>query len=115
MRALITNDDGIESEGLRQLATIAVQHGCDVTVAAPRTDSSGASASLTAVEADGRIVVERRTLSELADVPAYAVSAAPELIALVPTRGAFGPPPDIAAHPPAFDMLLEDVAHTTGI
>lgn len=42
MRILITNDDGIHSEGLRLLADWARQHG-EVTVAAPKTEQSGKS------------------------------------------------------------------------
>jgi 5'-nucleotidase len=95
MRALITNDDGFDSEGLFWLASAAVEAGFEVVVAAPMRDSSGTSASLTAVEADGRIVVEERTLPGLAHVPGYGVAAAPGFIALIATRGAFGPAPDV--------------------
>ena len=42
-RALITNDDGIEAEGLRWLARTAVELGFETVVAAPLTDSSGTS------------------------------------------------------------------------
>jgi 5'-nucleotidase len=94
-RCLVTNDDGIGSEGIRLLALAAVEAGFDVTVAAPLRDVSGASASITAVEADGRFVVEPRQLLGLESVPAYGVQALPAFIALVGARGAFGPPPDI--------------------
>ena len=43
-RILITNDDGIESEGIRQLA-IAVAEFADVVVVAPEKNESGASQS----------------------------------------------------------------------
>lgn len=95
MRALVTNDDGIDSDGLRCLAQVAVDDGCEVVVAAPKQDSSGASASLGAVASDGRIIVEPRQLAGLPDVRAFAVSAAPSLIALVAAYGAFGPPPEL--------------------
>ncbi|GAA3464032.1 5'/3'-nucleotidase SurE [Saccharothrix longispora] len=95
MRVLITNDDGIDSPGLAALARGAVEHGWDTVVAAPARESSGTSAGLTAAEDDRRIVVERRQLPDLPDVPAYAVSAHPGLIAMVATQGAFGDPPDI--------------------
>jgi 5'/3'-nucleotidase SurE len=49
VQALITNDDGIASPGLRTLAAAAVAAGLDAVVAAPSWDSSGASASMTAV------------------------------------------------------------------
>ena len=40
MRVLITNDDGIDSEGLHTLAAVAVEQGHDVVVAAPSWDST---------------------------------------------------------------------------
>jgi 5'-nucleotidase len=94
-RALVTNDDGIASEGLRRLALTAVSLGLDVVIAAPTTEASGSSAALTAVQSDGRIVVEPRTLEGLEGVDAHAVAAAPGFIVLIALRGAFGRPPDI--------------------
>ena len=95
VRALVTNDDGIGSEGIRQLALTAVGLGLDVVVAAPLTDASGSSASLLAVQEDSRIVVERRAIAGLDGVPTYGVAAAPGFISLLAVRGAFGPPPDL--------------------
>jgi 5'-nucleotidase len=95
LRALITNDDGIESTGLYTLALVAQQAGLEVVVAAPLRDCSGASSSIMAVEDDGHFVVEPRRLPELPGVEAYGVGAVPAFIALTGVRGAFGPPPDI--------------------
>ncbi len=95
MRALITNDDGIDSEGIAVLARVAHDAGLDLTVAAPSWDSSGASASLTAVEQDGRVLFERRTLRGLPEVDAFAVEAAPALIVRLATTGAFGEEPEL--------------------
>ncbi|MGM1061669.1 5'/3'-nucleotidase SurE [Saccharothrix sp. Mg75] len=95
MRVLITNDDGIDSPGLLALARGAVEHGWDTVVAAPARESSGTSAGLTAAEDDRRVKVERRELPGLPDVPGFAVSAHPGLIALVAAQGAFGDPPDV--------------------
>lgn len=94
-RALVTNDDGISSEGLRRLALVARAAGLDVVVAAPAYESSGTSAGLTAVGSDGRVSVEQRHLADLNGVPTYAVTALPGYITLIATRGAFGPPPDL--------------------
>ncbi|OJX65620.1 MAG: 5'/3'-nucleotidase SurE [Micrococcales bacterium 73-13] len=94
-RTLVTNDDGIEAPGLRAMAQAARAAGLDVVIAAPATQSSGSSASITAVEADGRIAVEPRALAGLEDVPAYAVQGGPGLIALIAARGAFGEPADL--------------------
>ena len=46
MRILLTNDDGIDSPGLHALREIALQLSDDVWVAAPETNESGASHSL---------------------------------------------------------------------
>jgi len=96
LRCLVTNDDGIGSEGLRALALVALEAGLDVVVAAPMQESSGASASITAVEQNGRFVVEPRTVPGLDGACAVlAVGGLPAFIALTGMRGAFGPPPDI--------------------
>jgi 5'-nucleotidase len=94
-RALITNDDGIDSPGLHRLAQAARDAGCEVVVAAPAREASGASASLTAIRADGRVIVEPRTLDGLAGIDAFGVDASPAFIALIACRGAFGPAPDV--------------------
>jgi 5'-nucleotidase len=94
IHAVITNDDGIGSEGLRVLACAAVRAGWDVVVAAPDRQASGSGAALTAVQTDGRVIVERHKLPGLEAVPAYAVQAAPGFIAFTAVRGAFGQRPD---------------------
>lgn len=94
MRALITNDDGIDSPGLAALAHAAVDCGLDVLVAAPATQASGTSASVAAVGEAHRVVSERRSLPGL-DVEAYAVAAHPGLISLIACRGGFGGKPDL--------------------
>ena len=45
-RILVTNDDGIYSEGLRKLAAVCREHG-DVTIVAPDREQSAASHALT--------------------------------------------------------------------
>jgi 5'-nucleotidase len=94
-RILITNDDGIEAPGIRWLARAAQRAGYDVVVAAPLTEASGASASMTAVEKDGRIVVEPRQLAGAKNIPAYGVAASPAFIVLLALRELFGEPPSV--------------------
>jgi 5'-nucleotidase len=94
-RALITNDDGVESRGLRLLAQAATAFGLDVVVAAPLHESSGSSAALAAVQDGQRIVAQERELDGLDGIPVYGVDASPGFIALIATREAFGPPPDV--------------------
>jgi 5'-nucleotidase len=95
MRALITNDDGIQSRGIHTLARVALAAGLDVTVAAPHTERSGSSAALSALEEGGRLLVERRGLEGLDGVTALAVQASPAMIVFTACRGAFGDPPDV--------------------
>ncbi len=92
-RALVTNDDGIDAPGLRVLAGVARDLGLDVVVAAPAVQFSGSGASIVAgLEERDRIALEQRTLD---GAPAFAVGAAPGLIALIAAYGAFGDPPDV--------------------
>ncbi|WP_432945952.1 5'/3'-nucleotidase SurE [Kribbella sp. CA-253562] len=94
-RVLITNDDGIDAPGLRALAGAAVEAGYDVVVAAPAEEASGASAALSAYTGDdGKLLVRRKTLAGLEDVPAYGVAASPAYIVVLATLDAFGPGPD---------------------
>ena len=95
MRALITNDDGIDSPGVRLLARAAVAAGLDVTIAAPDSERSGTSAMMSALESGGRLLAEERKLDGLEDVPTLAVRATPAMIAFVAVHGGFGGRPDI--------------------
>lgn len=92
---LVTNDDGIASPGIRALAEVAADMGLDVTVAAPSWNSSGASASLTGVSADGRLLFEDQPLDGLAGIRAVGVHAAPALIVRVGLQGGFGATPEL--------------------
>ncbi len=101
MLALITNDDGVASDGIAVLARRALHAGLEVVVAAPSWDSSGASASLTAVETDGRFLTAGASIKGV-DAPCLAVEAAPAFIVRAALSGAFGPAPD---------MVLSGVNH----
>jgi 5'-nucleotidase len=94
-RVLVTNDDGIDSPGLHALAGMALDMGCEVLVAAPTRESSGASASLGAVEEHGHIVTEVRKIEGLEDAEVIAARAAPALIVWAAVHHAFGEPPDL--------------------
>jgi 5'-nucleotidase len=93
-RALITNDDGIDSPGLAVLAAAARRAGYQPMIVAPSWDSSGASASLSATEADGRVLIEERASTELGG-PAMAIEAAPAFIVRAAMAQAFGHTPDV--------------------
>jgi len=92
---VVTNDDGVQSEGLRRLAEVAVSAGLGVVVAAPDGEASGSSAAMTATAADGRVKVRRLSLDGLDATPAYAVAAVPAFIAFTAVRGAFGAHPAV--------------------
>lgn len=103
-RVLVTNDDGIDGEGLRVLTATLVAHGYDPIVIAPDSDYSGAGTSIisrassTSFSGTSReIAYERRVLAEAPDVEAYAVAAPPAMCALLAMRGAFGEPADMVA------------------
>ena len=84
MRALVTNDDGVRSPGLHALARVAAEAGLEVVVAAPHTERSGASASLTALEADGRLIIHE--VDSAPGVTAtYGVEATPAFITMAAT------------------------------
>ena len=95
MRTLITNDDGVGADGLRHLALAVADLGLDLVVAAPFDDASGSSASLRAVEEQGRPATEPREIDGLEGVPVYGVAGAPGYIAMSAAQGAFGAPPEL--------------------
>jgi 5'-nucleotidase len=95
MRALVTNDDGIDSPGLHTLAAVAVAAGLEVVVAAPHEERSGSSASLVATRTDGRLVVREEPIQGLGGIRSLAVEATPAFITWAGVRGAFGDPPDL--------------------
>jgi 5'-nucleotidase len=102
-RVLVTNDDGIDSEGIRVLTAMLVEHGYEPIVIAPDSDYSGAGTSIigkgvSSINAGQReLAYEKRVLAEAPDVEAYAVAAPPAMCTLLSMRGAFGQRPDLVA------------------
>lgn len=74
MRALITNDDGIDSPGLIAPARAAVALDREVLIAAPSTEASGTGTSLASSSGRSRIRFER---IEVEGFPVLAVPAHP--------------------------------------
>jgi 5'-nucleotidase len=91
VRILVTNDDGIDSEGLHVLARAMTDHG-DVTVVAPDSEYSGAGAALGALDRIHPEVHQTR-LEDIAE--AWSVSGPPALCVMFARLGAFGPPFDL--------------------
>lgn len=90
-RILLTNDDGIDSPGIRSLA-VALAGDYDLVVAAPMTDRSGSGTGI------GRFDPRRGvdlTSVDLDGVPAYCVDGPPGLVVTAAALGAFGRPPDL--------------------
>jgi len=94
-RVLITNDDGIGAPGLHWLARVATDRGLDVVVAAPKSESSGSSAAMNAVEHGGKVIVTEWPLDGVPDAASFAVDASPAFITLLGMHGAFGDPPQV--------------------
>jgi 5'-nucleotidase len=94
-RVLITNDDGIDSPGLRALAEVARDRGHDTLVAAPSWDSSGASAAVTGVTQEHHLLVELRPWVDWEPGTVLAVNATPALICRSALHGRFGQAPDV--------------------
>ena len=91
VRILVTNDDGVLAPGILPLAQAMTEHG-DVTVVAPDTEYSGASAAIGALWAH----VPHVTRHQLEGVPeAWAVNGPPALAVMYARMGAFGEPFDL--------------------
>tara|TARA_B100001146_G_C16136963_1_gene414994 strand:+ start:91 stop:912 length:822 start_codon:yes stop_codon:yes gene_type:complete len=91
VRILVTNDDGIDSDGLHKLARSLVDLG-DVTVVAPDTEYSGAGASLGAMHLIRPEVHDAHV--EGVD-HAWSVSGPPGLCVIYGRLGLFGDPFDL--------------------
>lgn len=90
-RFLVTNDDGIDSEGLHVLARTLTELG-DVVVVAPDREYSGASAALGTLQ----LIRPEAMHALIAGVDeAWAVSGPPGLCTMFGLMGAFGPPFDL--------------------
>lgn len=90
-RILVTNDDGIDSPGLRGLA-IALAERHDVVLAAPAADHSGSGTGIGRLE-DGDGTRLRR--HDLEHVEGWAVVGPPGLAVMSAALGAFGDRPDL--------------------
>jgi 5'-nucleotidase len=91
MRILVTNDDGIDSDGLLHLA-LAMRPLGEVYIVAPDQEFSGASAAIGALHITKPEAHE--TYLDGID-EAWAVTGPPALCVLFARLGAFGPAPDL--------------------
>lgn len=97
-RVLVTNDDGIDADGIHALVAALVGAGYEPIVVAPNADYSGAGASvLSRPGHSGDIAYERRVLDVAPDVEAYAIDGPPARCVLLGMRETFGPMPEMVA------------------
>ncbi|HVR79891.1 MAG TPA: 5'/3'-nucleotidase SurE [Acidimicrobiia bacterium] len=88
---LLTNDDGIDSPGLRKLAT-ALADTHEVVVAAPASDMSGSG---TGIGGFDPVTGVELVPVDLDGITAFTVAGPPGLAVMAAALGAFGRPPDL--------------------
>lgn len=91
LQILVTNDDGVDSFGLHELARAMVEFG-DVTVVAPDSEYSGSAASIGSIYEDEPEVHEAR-IDGVQKV--WSVSGPPALCVMYAHLGAFDFQPDL--------------------
>ena len=92
MRVLITNDDGVGSEGLWALAKRVVEARYEAVVAAPTSDMTGMGGAIGGDLHGGMLRAERLHREDLGDTPCWAVDGPPALCVIMTQLGAFGDP-----------------------
>jgi len=91
-RVIVTNDDGIDSPGLRHLAS-ALAEDLEVIVAAPNVDMSGSGTGIGRFDLSAGVELMSVEMKE-ADV-AYSIDGPPGLAVTAAALGAFGRVPDL--------------------
>ena len=97
MRVLVTNDDGVGSEGLWALARRVVAAGHEVVVAAPMVDMTGMGAAIGGELGNDEMRYERVDRSDLGSASCFAVDGPPALCVILTQLGAFGDPVQLVA------------------
>ena len=95
MRILVTNDDGIDSDGIHVLARALDDTEHEVIVVAPDRDWSGAAAALGTLHPDVELGVQRVEIPDAPDVEAWSLAGPPALCVVAGRLGAFGDLPDL--------------------
>ena len=90
-RVIVTNDDGIDSPGLRMLAT-RLAEDYDVVVAAPSSDMSGSG---TGIGGFDPVTGVELTEVDMDHMTAYTIAGPPGLAVMAAALGAFGRFPDL--------------------
>jgi 5'-nucleotidase len=92
---MVTNDDGIESEGIQVLARHIADAGHDVVVVAPDGEYSGTGAALGYLHPDSALEFRRVQIDGLTTGEAWALAGPPALTVVATRLGAFGAMPDL--------------------
>lgn len=95
MRILVTNDDGIESEGIHVLARALAATEHEIVVVAPDRNWSGAGAALGDLAPERPLAVTRVEVPGAPELDAWALEGPPALTVVAGRLGAFGPAPDL--------------------
>jgi 5'-nucleotidase len=90
-RVVVTNDDGVESPGLRKLA-VALSSEYDVVLAAPDSDMSGSGTGIGRFDPDKGVSLDP---IELDGMVAFGIPGPPGLAVMAAALGAFGRFPDL--------------------
>jgi 5'-nucleotidase len=77
MKVLITNDDGVHSQGIIQLAKEAREQGHDVFIVAPRVEQSGVSQAITFLSPLFPHALGSNEDSQDEHIPGYSVNGTP--------------------------------------
>jgi len=91
----VTNDDGVDSPGIKVLAVALAQVGHDVTVFAPMDDRSGAGAAIGRLHGGTPPSVRRCDWSDAPGIPVHALDAPPATAVMAACLGAFGEKPEL--------------------
>jgi 5'-nucleotidase len=94
-RVLLTNDDGIDAQGIHVLTAALCAKGYDVIVVAPDSDRSGSSAAIGVVHADQHLDMRKVEMPGCDGVSAFALDGPPALCVMAARLGAFGEPPEL--------------------
>jgi 5'/3'-nucleotidase len=95
VRVLVTNDDGVESPGIRALARAVNAAGHEVVVVAPSGERSGSGAATGRLHRSGPIPWTVVEWHDLPGLPVHAVETTPAGAVYAAVFGAFGPRPDV--------------------
>jgi 5'-nucleotidase len=99
-RILVTNDDGIESEGIHELTRALAATGHEIVVVAPNRNWSGAGAAIGDLSPNNPLGVTRVQIPGAPDVAAFAVDGPPALCVISGCLGAFGERPTLIVSGP---------------